>query len=1248
VDIIKTLEKALEKYETREIEINDRIYDLYIVPQLSDPELNLFEGFLLIDAEKKGEVTSIKNYYAPVSGYTPRLSFVIYDDKLLIRDHRKNKHIIRSLNKINTSFKKKIKKAIDEPSETNFDALFDRKDIIEEFYKLFKNARNYLAENIKGIAEEEKREEFADSFMMQMMTLWYLQARGFFNNDDKYLITKFEELSQKRLDETGFKSYKEFLEYFFDKIRDTEGEQYYEDDLTGKVVVIGPAIFIGTEEEFDIVDIPDRCFYQENVTEKLINENPRRIKIGIPILNLFESRDWIEGDIDEYVLGALYEKLITEDIRRETGSYYTPEKITSFIAENTIEPYLLNSLNRDYGNIDDLIDNADKNDLIKLYHTLRDIKILDPAAGSGHFLESAIDVLVSIYRKTRNKALSIGLRGFDITVADEKGELKTIDLLEIDEDHFEMYLKFFIILSRNIYGVDINPSALKVARARFFLSIAKHFRPSKEGNDIFIRFPNVHFNLREGNSLIGYESIGKDKVDLFSFSGTQKEETEYIADKIILDDLKEYLESCSKSLRLKGDINKDIDDLNSIFSKNRIKWADIKRILQIKEKLVSILIVSLNSKQATEINDLLDRIDSLFQTKFDEKFAEEYNIPIEKVKELKAFHWILNFPEIFINSDGFDVVIGNPPYVRQERIKELKTELEKHYETYNSTSDLYVYFFERGIRLLKEGGMFSYISSNKFTRAKYGKNLRNYLMNYSIEKYVDYTGKKVFKGATVDVSVIVIKKSKPHPENEILVNEEFKLLQQKLDKESWTFERPEINRIKKKIEKVGRPLKEWNTNIYFGIKTGFNKAFIIDSQKRREILDACKTQEERKRTAKIIKPILRGKDIDRYFYDWNHSWIILVKSGWTNKNRGKKDPEKFFRKYYPTIYKHLISSAKRGKGRGLFERDDQGDYWWELRPCDYYHEFEKEKIVWQRITQRFSFSLVPKGLYVLDSMCFMTNDNIKFLVGVLNSKLVDFYVRTYVHQLGDKGFLLSNQYVERIPVPPITKENKNLVEKIEGLVDQILVLNKQRQFLIKSFKALVENIGQDRMNSPLGQYLKPKNAPDYSINLVETKKLIDDEKMGLPRFYKVKGQNNSLVISVGYDDNSVEDVIEIHFDDPLMKEFFHLAISTTTGKKNYRSKKNIVETVLSDIKLPKSTKNKEEDVKNIKNLMQLLEEEYKEKVKSEFSDSQVKTITLQSLEDKIREVDEMIDDAVYKIYGITEEERQIIENSLIK
>lgn len=774
MDIAKTLEKGLKDYDSREIELNGKNYSLYIIPELSDPDLNLYEGFIFTEAEDRAELTSIKNYKAPISGYTPRISFVLYSDKLLIKDHRTDKHIIRSLNKINRSFINKIKKAVTKPSESSFDELFDRKDVIEEFYKLFNKTREYLVENIKGIAEEDKRIEFADDFLMQMMTIWYLQARGFFNNDKKYLITKFHELSQRSLTGKGFRSYKEFLEYFFEKIRDNEMEQYYEDDLLGRVVVIGPAIFIGTDEEFEIVDIPDKCFYQEKTTETLINEDPKKIKIGVPILNLFESRDWIDGDIDEYVLGALYEKLITADFRKETGSYYTPEEITSYIAWNTIEPHLLSKFDKDYKSIDDLIENADPETLRHLFNHLRDIKILDPAVGSGHFLESAVDVLVEIYQKLRDKAKKIGLKGFEIVVTDEKGELRRIDLLDIDNDRFILYLKFFIILSRNIYGVDINPAALKVARARFFLSMAKHFRPSGNDNDIFIRFPNVHFNLREGNSLIGYDSIGKDKIDLFSFSGAPKKDKKYIVDKInVLDELLDYLESCSKALALDANIGSDIKNLNLIFNKDRIKWVDIQRVLEIKEKLTSILIVSLNSTRAIAINNLLETIDKIFYAKFDVKFSEEYGVNIDEIQQMNTFHWILDFPEVFVKYRGFDIIIGNPPYGNILKRTE-KRLLKKRHENIKDISSI---FLEKCIDLLKHSGNLTFIITAAITYSKEFSTTRHKIYNNFDECYIstfDRDKCRFFEGMSHSVSLIFTRNKKKNSKCKFFTSKMFR------------------------------------------------------------------------------------------------------------------------------------------------------------------------------------------------------------------------------------------------------------------------------------------------------------------------------------------------------------------------------------------------------------------------------------------------------------------------------------------
>jgi len=549
----KDIVKRLEKFKREDIEIYGKKYPIYIFRKRE--KTNRFDGFLFGETDSKDELNKILNYKPPLSGYVARIGLIIYKkEELIIKDFYADRPIRKTISKINDPFLKKLKKALEEPKSENISALFSRSDIIEEFYVLYKKCREFLLRNVTGISEEERREEFVDNFMMQMLTLWYLQEKGFFNKDRHYFITKFKELKQKKLT-GGFGSYYEFLRHFFMQISGYSDEPYAEDEEIGRCVVIGPAVFLNGEDD-PAITIPDKCFYQEGVTEKLINLTPKGrrrmisekdIDFDVPLLNLFESRDWVDGDIDEYVLGSIYEKLITYMERKKLGAFYTPEEITSYICKNTIEPYLVDRINeefdKDYNSIDEMINAGEKKELVTLFDLLKEIKILDPAVGSAHFLESAINVLVEIYRKLRDKAKEVGIDKLEILVADEDGKIKPLNLLEIPEKEglFEVYVKFFIILSRNIYGVDINPSALKVARARLFLTLARHFNVNA---GVFIRFPNIHFNLREGNSLIGYVDVPKGKgtkqVTLdFKFEDS---EIEYIQERIKIDEeLKEYL-----------------------------------------------------------------------------------------------------------------------------------------------------------------------------------------------------------------------------------------------------------------------------------------------------------------------------------------------------------------------------------------------------------------------------------------------------------------------------------------------------------------------------------------------------------------------------------------------------------------------------------------------------------------------------------------------------------------------------------
>ena len=404
----------------------------------------------------------------------------------------------------------------------------------------------------------------------------------------------------------------------------------------------------------------------------------------------------------------------------------------------------------------------------------------------------------------------------------------------------------------------------------------------------------------------------------------------------------------------------------------------------------------------------------------------------EFVKDL-AFDWEKEFPEIFKNG-GFDIIIGNPPYVRQESIKEIKPYLEQNYRVYTGVADLYCYFYELGYNLLKDNGYLGFITSNKWFRAKYGEKLREFLLN-NTEFYniVDYNGTKIFEGATVDSNILIFKKNRVKNSIfslQIADTEAIEYKQEKLSKESFTFINQSENSIKEKIERIGKPLKEWDININRGILTGLNDAFIIDRETRDKLI------EEDYKNSEIIKPLLRGKDIEKY--NINYADFYLINSHNGKAGKGAIDIEN-----YPQIKKWLERFEPK-----LSKRADKGKTPFNLRNCAYLKEFEKEKIVWQRVTKENTFALAEKDTFILDSMAFLSNieKEKKYLLGILNSKLIYFYLNQYTHKYGNNGFLLSNQYVEKLPIKPYNNEIE-----LENKVDLILENNKK----LSSYKELL-------------------------------------------------------------------------------------------------------------------------------------------------------------------------------------------------
>jgi len=401
---------------------------------------------------------------------------------------------------------------------------------------------------------------------------------------------------------------------------------------------------------------------------------------------------------------------------------------------------------------------------------------------------------------------------------------------------------------------------------------------------------------------------------------------------------------------------------------------------------------------------------------------------------------IVSVEEATQTQGGFDAVIGNPPYVRQELLGGQKEYFSSHYEAYVATADLYVLFIEKALRLLGDKGRFSYIVSNKWMRARYGEKLRKYVKQYQIEQLVDFGELPVFKEAATFPLVIVIskEKAKRKPLYAPIKRLDFSSLSAEvkdiayeleagtMSESGFTLVRSEQQAIIEKMQKVGIPLSSYASNsIRRGILTGFNEAFIIDEAKKNELIA------EDPKSAEIIKSFVVGNDVRSYRINYDGKYLILTKIGIAIKE-------------YPAIFNHLKQYESQ-----LKKRWDKGNHWWELRACAYYADFEKPKIVWPEIAKESRFTLDEQP-YHTNKTIFMIALDDKYLLGLLNSKLVWLFLMCTCSCLGDvnKGgrLLLQRIYTQTIPIRTIDPNNPDDVarhDEIVLLVERMLDLHKK-------------------------------------------------------------------------------------------------------------------------------------------------------------------------------------------------------------
>ena len=724
--------------------------------------------------------------------------------------------------------------------------------------------------------------------------------------------------------------------------------------------------------------------------------------------------------LDPELLGKVFENLLgaynpetKETARNQSGSFYTPREIVNYMVDESIISYL--------GESDEV-----REMLSPDYQ-------YDPAKRDQY--KNITEKLKSI--KILDPACGSG--AFPMGLLN-----RIVDLIIKLNPKTDVYRLKLQIIENCIYGVDIQSIAVQISKLRFFISLICDCEKDENKPNFGIpTLPNLETKFVCANSLIDKKS---EEAQGNLFEDPRIQETK---DALIRRREDHFM---AKSASQKRRLREKDDELRSTLA---TLLAD---------------------------NDLASREDAEQMAKWN-PYDQNASSPFFSAE------WMFNVKE------GFDIIIGNPPYIQ---LQNNGGELNKLYapcgfQSFASTGDIYCLFYERGWQLLKENGHLCFITSNKWMRAGYGEKLRTFFANNTDPKLmIDFGGVKIFESATVDTNILLYEKSKnthhtrcavTNKQNKDSINNLSVFVQQQgtfcdfSGGDSWVILSPIEQSIKRKIESVGTPLKDWDINIYRGVLTGCNEAFIISTEKRNEILANCKTEDERKRTEELIRPILRGRDIKRYGYEWAGLYLIAT---FPARHYNIND--------YPAVKDYLLSFAEDNlrdagydwvadryladfckqklsqtgkfveiKGERIIfgntpekARKKTSNKWFETQDSiSYWEEFSKPKIIYNDIAQTLSFALSKDGEFLNNTAYFFGSYDISllsYLQVVLNSDLIDWYYRTISVQLGEKAVRMFSIYVLKIPIPKniVKIENEDAVYKIYGLTVQEVHFLKTR------------------------------------------------------------------------------------------------------------------------------------------------------------------------------------------------------------
>jgi hypothetical protein len=989
------------------------------------------------------------------------------------------------------------------PSLASLEKAFNIETVTDEFFEeyreLFGAVKDQIDEHLKDNAQAKKHFEekditsadFAKRLLGQIVFLYFLQKKGWlgvpkdkkWGEGSKTFLRDLYEKAEK--DNKNF--FNEYLEpLFYEALnRDHSDNNHYYKLFDSRIPFLNGGLFDAYHDyawaEVDI-ELPNEIFSKQGKSLFAGVD-------GVGILDVFDRYNFTVAEdeplerevaIDPEMLGKVFERLLPAAERGDKGTFYTPREVVHYMCQEGLIAYLgANIDGLDKAEIEDFIRYGDlmlehdarvlsggKTDTYKdvfLGKTIQEnlksvddaltrVKVCDPAIGSGAF---PVGMMSEIVRARKLLAVH---RGVEVSNYDLKRDT----------------------IHNSLYGVDLDSGAIEIAKLRLWLSLVV----DEDSFDNIQALPNLDYKIMQGNSLLQtFEGVQLFKETLLKTHDNRtkrKKQLQEEVDNLIntLQTMKanasfkmspKQTEAIEEEIKKKTKSIKDLEKLSKEQVPDMLKLES--KAAELSEQLKKLHTDFFRSASPSEKKKIRTHIEELEWQLIEASLKEQGKSgKLDEIKKLQKanikpyFLWRLHFSDVFSgDSSGFDIVIANPPYVRQEKIKDQKPALKLEFpDFYTGTADLYTYFYRRGLDILHQNGHLCFIAPSKFFKAGYGKNLRIMLSEQvRLMKLFDFGEVPVFDAGT-DPSIILFEKSPPANEFEFGVIKKKEELQDlitsighvckalqiaDLSAAGWSFGNDEDNALMAKISISGVSLKqEVNGAFYRGLLTGLNDAYVIEESTRQLLIDADKSCKN------IIKPWLRGRDVSQWSANWKGTYLIHIPSSankdWPWSKAPADEAEKIFKATYPSVYAHFekidkelaqVAKKKGSKPQSIKTREDQGQYWWELRSCAYDDGFLKSKIIYADIAKLMRASYDESGAYCANTMYILPTTDLSIL-GILNSILFDWYARHKFQPLGDPWnggrMRFIAQFMGTFPMPSTGTNRDKLAKLVKKVLDK--------------------------------------------------------------------------------------------------------------------------------------------------------------------------------------------------------------------